>query len=201
MIKDFHISELEEIQEIEEVYNIMNIRIKYCKNLMETDQPLGPGDICYIVKESTNKKFFGMGAKKVTKIGSYHYVYGIDTSNISFISAYISKFIQKQNQTNMKITQSIFCVFDIFLEKDLRILIKIPGGVRKIFLIDDKDALEANEDNLRTVFLSSLIRSWSENSPDTNSLYLEEITDSSSFDYMCESILFLLKSINLCNYL
>ena len=83
MIQDFQISELEEIQEIDEVYKIMNIRIEYCKDLKDTNEPLGPADICYIVKENTNKGFFGIGTKKITKIGSYHYVYGIETSNIS----------------------------------------------------------------------------------------------------------------------
>ena len=192
MIKDFNISDLEEIQEFEDLYNIMNIRLNYCKNIFDINEPYGPADLCYIVKESKNKKFFGITSKKINKTGSYHYIYGIDTSNISFISAYISKFIQK-NQTNIKIIQSIFCVYDIFSERDLRILIKIPGGVRKIFLINDKDAFEVKEDDLRTIFLSSLMRSWTNNKPNNNSLYLDEIPDISSFNYMLESIYFLIK--------
>ena len=143
MIQDFQINDIEEHIEAEEIYNIMNKRIYYCKGLKEIEEPLGPPDICYLVKETQNKGFLGFGTKKNVKIGCYHYVYGIDTSNIAYISAYISKYIQKLNLTNCKISQSIFCVFDYFLEKDLRILIKLPGGVRKVFFIDDQQAIEA----------------------------------------------------------
>ncbi len=195
MLQDFQINEIEENQEIEEIYSIMNKRIYYCKCLKETEDPLGPPDICYLVKESQNKGFLGFGTKKNVKIGCYHYVYGIDTSNIAYISAYISKYIQKLNLNNFKIIQSIFCVFDYFLEKDLRILIKLPGGVRKVFFIDDQQAIEASNEDLRTCFLSSILRAWNANETNNNSLYLEEINNSATFNYLCESITFLLKGL------
>lgn len=193
MLQDFQINEIEEHQEIEEIYRIMNKRIYYCKGLKDNEEPLGPPDICYTVKESTNKGFLGFGNKKSVKIGCYHYVYGIDTSNIAYISAYISKFIQKLNLTNCKISQSIFCVFDYFLEKDLRILIKLPGGVRKVFFIDDQQAIEATNEDLRTSFLSSMLRAWNASETNPNSLYLEEINNTATFNYLCESINILLK--------
>lgn len=193
MLQDFHINDIEEHQEVDEIYSIMNKRIYYCKGLKENEEPLGPPDICYLVKESTNKGFLGFGSKKSVKIGCYHYVYGIDTSNIAYISAYISKYIQKLNLTNCKISQSIFCVFDYFLEKDLRILIKLPGGVRKVFFIDDQQAIEATNEDLRTSFLSSMLRAWNSSEVNPNSLYLEEIYNTSTFNYLCESINMLLK--------
>ncbi len=188
MIQEFYPSEIEEIIEGEELYKIMNKRISYSKNLLNSDEPFGPPDICYLVKETQSKGFLGIGSKKVTKYGSYHFVYGLDTSNIAYISAYVSKFMQKINLTNLKVSQSIFCVFDYFLEKDLRILIKFPGGVRKIFYIDDQQALECNTDNLKTIFLSSLIRMWNISNVNNNTIYLEEISNLNAFNYMVDCI-------------
>lgn len=195
MLQDFQTNDVEEHQETEEIYSIMNKRIYYCKGLKENPEPLGPPDICYLVKETQNKSFLGFGTKKNVKIGCYHYIYGIDTSNIAYISAYISKYIQKLNLTNCKISQSIFCVFDYFLEKDLRILIKLPGGVRKVFFIDDQQAIEAANEDLRTAFLSSVLRSWNAHETNSFSLYLEEINNSSTYNYLVESISLLLKGI------
>lgn len=173
----------------------MNKRMLYCKNLETSDEPIGPLDICYLVRESQSKNFLGIKSKKVSKSGAYHYVSGLDTSNVAYISAYISKYIQKiPSQTNIKVTQSIFCAFDYFLEKDLRILIKFPGGIRKIFYIDDTQAIEANSEDLRTVFLSSILRSWNykQYPIPTNCLFLEEINNIEAFDYLFESIKFIL---------
>jgi hypothetical protein len=195
MLQEFFINEIEETIENDELYGIMNKRITYCKNSASSEEKFGPGDICYLVKEIQTKSFLGLAGKKVSKIGSYHYVYGLDTSNIAYISAYISKFIQKLNLTNTKVTQSIFCVFDYFTDKDLRILIKFPGGVRKIFYIDDQEAIEANVDELRTVFLSSILRSWNLKKINNNDLCLEELNNIDSFNYMNESINLLVKGM------
>lgn len=180
---------VDEIQENEDIYSIMNNRIQYCK-LLTKKELYGPSDICYLVKEIKPKNFLGIGSKKVLKYGSYHYVYGIDSSNVAFISAYLSKFIQKlQSQTkDLKITQSIFCSFDYFLQKDLRILIKFPGGIRKIFYIDDQSAVEVNIDELKTVLLSSFIRSVNLLEINSNSVYLEDISTTETFDYLNEAI-------------
>jgi len=195
MLQEFFINEIEEIIENDDLYGIMNKRIFYCKNIDSSDEVFGPGDICYLVKETQSKGFLGMGGRKISKVGNYHYVYGLDTSNIAYISAYISKFIQKLNITGCKITQSIFCVFDYFLEKDLRILIKFPGGVRKVFYIDDQQAIEANTDDLRTVFLSTLIRSWKVKNVNANSIYLEEVNNLDCFNYLIECIHYMVKGI------
>lgn len=201
MLQEFYINDIEEITENDDLYGIMNKRIFYCKNVSSTDEPYGPPDICYLVKETQSKGFLGLGSKKVTKFGSYHYVYGLDTSNIAYISAYISKFIQKLNTNTFKITQSIFCIFDYFLEKDLRILIKFPGGVRKVFYIDDQQAIEANTDDLRTVYLSSLIRCWTLNDIKSNSLHIEEVNNLESFNYMVDCIHYLVKDTTEYKYI
>jgi hypothetical protein len=195
MLQEFYINDIEEINETDEIYNVMNKRILYCKNTNTAEEPYGPPDICYIVKESQSKNFLGFGSKKVNKLGSYHYVYGLDTSNLAYISAYISKYIQKQNTKDYKVTQAIFCIFDYFLEKDLRILIKFPGGIKKVFYIDDQQAIEANPDELKTVYLSTIIRAWNIKWVNTNSIYLDEIGSVDTFNYVKDCIKALIKSI------
>jgi hypothetical protein len=195
MLQEFFINEIEETLENDELYVVMNKRIANCKNNMSIEDKFGQGDICYLVKEVQTKSFLGIAGKKISKIGSYHYVYGLDTSNVAYISAYISKFIQKLNLTNTKVIQSIFCVYDYFTEKDLRILIKFPGGVRKIFYLDEQEAIEANSENLRTVFLSSVLRSWNIKKINNNDLYLEELNNIDSFNYFNDSVHLLVKGL------
>ena len=193
MNQDYYLNQIEEQIENDELYTIMNKRLLYCKNMETSEEIYGPPDICYLVKESQNKGFLGFGTKKVSRQGCYHHILGLDTSNIAFISAYISKYISKnssnpRDKESVKIIQSIFCVFDYFLEKDLRILIKFPGGIKKVFFIDDQQAIEANTEDLRTVYLSSLMRVWNLKNTNNNSIYLEEINSNDSFNFVMESI-------------
>lgn len=199
MLQDFYVNETKETVETDDLYSIMNKRITVCKNFQIGEYNSGPPDICYIVRETQMKGFLGIGGKKLPKVGAYHYVYGLNTSNVAFISAYLSKYIQTTNllMSNTKITQSIFCSFDFFYEKDLRILIKFPGGIRKIFYIDATQAIEANPDELRTVFLSSILRSWNFNEfpVPSNCLFLEELNNAKAFEYLVESITFLVNGM------
>ena len=203
MLQEFFVKNLKEtVENNDEIYQIMNHRMTYfAKNtnfqnhLNKTKfmDILNIPDLCYLVKETQTKKILNILSKnkKITKTGLYHYVYGLNTSNVALISAYISKYIQKKhNQTNYRIVQSVFCIFDYFFEKDLRILIKFPGGVKKIFYIDDSEATEVQAEGLRTAFLSSVLRMWcfNQNNVPNNALFLEEINNIQTFDYLCECI-------------
>ena len=203
MLQDFYINDIiETIENDEDLYSIMNKRILFCKNLKINKYNGGPPDICYMVRENQTKGFFK--TKHGNKYGAYHYIYGLDTSNIACISTYITTYLQKKekliknlnslNQINHKTIQSIFCAFDFFYEKDLRLLIKFPGGIKKIFYIDDSQAIEANPDELRTVFLSSMLRSWCFNEfpVQNNCLFLEEINNTKIFDYLVDAISYII---------
>ena len=76
-------------------------------------------------------------------------------------------------------------------------MIKFPGGIRKIFYIDDNQAIEADLEDLKTVFLSSVMRSWSFNTYPipNNSIFLEEINSVNTFNYLFESIKSLIAEI------
>ena len=197
MLQEFQVKNLSEtLENSDEIYQIMNHRMTFFSkqpNLKNYLEILKIPDLCYLVKETQTKNILNIlsKAKKPVITGLYHYVYGLNTSNVALISAYITKYIQKKhNQINYRITQSVFCVFDFFFEKDLRILIKFPGGVKKIFYIDDAEATEVQGDGLKTAFLSSILRIWSfnQNNVPKNAIFMEEINNVETFNYLCECI-------------
>ena len=200
MLQEFQVKNISETQETgDELYQIMNHRMTYFSKQSSSDNSknyldiLNIPDLCYLVKEFQPKKILNIlsKTKKTTITGLYHYIYGLNTSNVALISAYITKYIQKKHsQINYHIIQSIFCIFDFFFEKDLRILIKFPGGVKKIFYIDDTEATEVQGDGLKTAFLSSILRVWcyNNNTVPNNTIFLEEINNVETFDYLSECI-------------
>ena len=197
MLQEFQVKNITETQEnADEIFQIMNHRLTYFSKQSNTKnffEILNIPDLCYLVKETQSKNFINIlsKSKKPILVGLYHYIYGLNASNVALISAYITKYIQKKhNQNNYRITQSIFCVFDFFFEKDLRILIKFPGGVKKIFYIDDTEATEVQGDGLKTAFLSSILRMWcfNQNNVPKNALFMEEVNNIETFDYLCECI-------------
>ena len=68
MLQEFYVKDVNETIETDDLYNIMNKRMYYCKNLETSDEPLGPPDICYLVKESQAKGFLGIKTKKITRV-------------------------------------------------------------------------------------------------------------------------------------
>jgi len=192
MISEFYINDVEEITESSEnLYQIMRNRLVYCNtDITHHEDHVGPPDLCYLSKECKNKSFFGLKSQNVLKQGYYHYVYGLDTSSVAYISAYISKYLAKVNSTTnqFKTVRAIFCIFDYFIEKDLRMLVKLPGGVRSIYYIDGKTPVESETENLQTIFISSLIRSLDASEVNKNSIFLEEIISISSFTFMSQCL-------------
>ena len=197
MLQEFQVNNIvETIENNDEIYQIMNHRMTYFSKQSNSNkyfEILKIPDLCYLVKEAQTKNILNILSKSKKPIitGLYHYIYGLNTSNVGLISAYITKYIHKKhNKINYRITQSIFCIFDFFFEKDLRILIKFPGGVKKIFYIDDTEATEVQGDGLKTAFLSSILRIWSfkQNYIPQNALFLEEINNEETFNYLCECV-------------
>ena len=197
MLQEFQVNNIvETIENNDEIYQIMNHRMTYFSKQSNSNkyfEILKIPDLCYLVKEAQTKNILNILSKSKKPIitGLYHYIYGLNTSNVGLISAYITKYIHKKhNKINYRITQSIFCIFDFFFEKDLRILIKFPGGVKKIFYIDDTEATEVQGDSLKTAFLSSILRIWSfkQNYIPQNALFLEEINNEETFNYLCECV-------------
>ena len=157
---------------------------------------------------SSNKKF-----------GSYLYIYGMDTSNLFSVENYINTYIEQQkkfyelydlnnsnnalNETikNSVVTKAVFCSYDFFIEKDFRIIFNFPDGFDKFYFFDGKiNDYNIAEDELRTIFLSSILRSWNfnlindnkNNYSKKNFVFLEEIKNNDNFNALIDSIIYIL---------
>ena len=218
---------IESIEEDEApLYNKLNKRITEHRKLKITKYSAGPPDIIYFVREPLkHHSYFGFKSKSSQKykqqvlsknFGTYHYIYGIDTSNMTSVANYIKDYIDKQKQyfkkcnnnsffiendnvkfsriKNSTIIQAIFCSYDIFIEKDFRIIFKFPGGFDKFYFYNGyQNDYDVTEDELRTIFLSSVLRSWNYNGLNSNNaIFLEEIKSNNNFNSLIDSIIYIL---------
>ena len=160
------------------------------------------------ISTSSNKQF-----------GSYLYIYGMDTSNLFAVENYINTYIEQQkkfyelydfdnsyNKLNEKIknsliTKAVFCSYDFFIEKDFRIIFNYPNGFDKFYFFDGKiNDYNITEDELRSIFLSSVLRSWNFNLINDNKnkyfkknfIFLEEIKSNDNFNALIDSIIYIL---------
>ena len=75
------------------------------------------------------------------QLGSYHYVSGVDASSSASLAAYLNSltytveedkswfFSSTSSKGNWKIKGGAFCSFNAFSRVDVRVEVKIPGGV------------------------------------------------------------------------
>jgi len=92
---------------------------------------LGPPDLCHVIKTT--------GRSGQRDIGSYHYVSGIDASSSASLAAYINSltysieetpgWFSAKGKSEWKIRSGCFCTFNAFSRVDVRVEVKIPGGV------------------------------------------------------------------------
>ncbi|KAJ2474843.1 bud site selection protein, partial [Coemansia sp. RSA 2052] len=91
---------------------------------------IGPPDLCHIVKIHNP-------SRSEPDIGSYHHVLGVDTSTSASLAAYINSLQYSLSETlgwfgssnNWKIASGTYCTYNAFSNVDLRVQVKIPGGV------------------------------------------------------------------------
>ncbi|KAJ3389829.1 hypothetical protein HDU92_000851 [Lobulomyces angularis] len=95
---------------------------------LATFRELGPPDLCHIVK--VNPK------ATVKEIGTYHYVLGADASSSATLAAYLNSLTYTIEQSQAwsgkalwKIKSGTYCSFDAFSRVDVRVEVRIPGGV------------------------------------------------------------------------
>ena len=82
-----------------------------------------------------------------TQLGSYHYVSGVDASSSASLAAYLNSltytveeapswfFSSGAGKGGYKIRGGAFCSFNAFSRVDVRVEVKIPGGV-EAYVID-----------------------------------------------------------------
>ncbi|GAA6059494.1 hypothetical protein JCM10212_002237 [Sporobolomyces blumeae] len=124
---------------------------------------LGPPDLCHVIKTT------GKAGQK--DIGSYHYVSGVDASSSASLAAYLNSltytveeapswfFGSSGAKSAWKIRGGAFCSFNAFSRVDVRVEVKIPGGV-EAYVVDVRgERHEATPQMWQEVYLSAILRS------------------------------------------
>ncbi|KAG1741570.1 Chs5p-Arf1p-binding proteins-domain-containing protein [Suillus paluster] len=125
---------------------------------LATFRELGPPDLCHIVKST--------GRTGQRDIGSYHYVSGVDASSSASLAAYINSLTYSiednsawfSKSTVWKVKSGCYCCFNAFSRVDIRVDVKIPGGVNAYVVDLRGERHEATPEIWQETFLSALLR-------------------------------------------
>ncbi|KAJ1960893.1 bud site selection protein [Dipsacomyces acuminosporus] len=129
---------------------------------------LGPPDLCHIIKAHSSNR-------NEPDIGSYHHILGVDTSSSASLAAYINSLQYSLNETpgwfgssnSWKITSGTYCSYNAFSNVDLRVQVKIPGGVDAYIVTAQGERKEASEQMWKECHVSSLLRAILYSDPTT----------------------------------
>ncbi|KAA1138224.1 hypothetical protein PGTUg99_021515 [Puccinia graminis f. sp. tritici] len=141
-----HLKDVPEFFEVELGESLIS-RTEFLTSFRE----LGPPDLCHLIK-TTSKP----GSKPPTTtngverdLGSYHYVSGADASSSASLAAYLNSLTYSIEESGSwlggwgggggkgawRIRSGCYCCFNAFSRVDVRVEVKIPGGV-DAYLID-----------------------------------------------------------------
>ncbi|KAI8909184.1 Chs5p-Arf1p-binding proteins-domain-containing protein [Gorgonomyces haynaldii] len=141
--------------------NDINEAIAARTEALSTFRELGPPDLCHVVKSNPKAS--------PNQVGSYHYVLGPDTSSSATIAAYLNSLTymlgsQTIKNNPWKITGGTFCCYNAFSRVDMRVSVKIPGGV-EAYCIDIRGERQpiSNNDLWREAYVSSVLRALLDN--------------------------------------
>ncbi|KAJ1976217.1 bud site selection protein [Dimargaris xerosporica] len=132
---------------------------------METMVPaafreLGPPDLCHVTKINHTVK---AGAREV---GSYHHVLGVDASSSASLAAYINSLTYSldgqpgwfSKSTAWRINSGIFCCYNAFSHVDVRVEVKIPGGVDGYIVTARGERIEPTAQMWQECHVSAMLR-------------------------------------------
>ncbi|TFY70755.1 hypothetical protein EVG20_g2256 [Dentipellis fragilis] len=125
---------------------------------LSTFRELGPPDLVHAVKST--------GRSGQRDLGSYHYVSGIDASSSASLAAYINSLTYAieepqawfSNKPTWKVKNGCFCSFNAFSRVDVRVDVKIPGGVIAYVIDLRGERHEATPEIWQETYLSAILR-------------------------------------------
>jgi tetratricopeptide (TPR) repeat protein len=125
---------------------------------LSTFRELGPPDLCHVQKST--------GRSGTADLGSYHYVSGVDASSSASLAAYINSLTYAiednatwfSKSTAWKVKNGCYCCFNAFSRMDVRVDVKIPGGVNAYVIDLRGERQEATPEMWQETFVSALLR-------------------------------------------
>ncbi|GAA5796497.1 hypothetical protein HPULCUR_001869 [Helicostylum pulchrum] len=108
---------------------------------------LGPPDLCHIIKVNAKPG--------VKEIGSYHYISGVDASSSASLAVYLNSLTYSMDDSQSWFTKSnAWRIRSV----DVRVEVKIPGGVESYYVDVRGERHEATADIWQETYLSAVLR-------------------------------------------
>ncbi|EKM76460.1 hypothetical protein AGABI1DRAFT_78549 [Agaricus bisporus var. burnettii JB137-S8] len=125
---------------------------------LATFRELGPPDLCHVVKST--------GKSGQRELGSYHFVSGVDASSSASLAAYINSLTYSiedniawfSKPAAWKVRNGCYCCFNAFSRVDVRVDVKIPGGVLPYVIDLRGERHEATPEIWQETYISALLR-------------------------------------------
>ncbi|KAJ8508754.1 hypothetical protein ONZ45_g8998 [Pleurotus djamor] len=125
---------------------------------LSTFRELGPPDLCHVVKST--------GRSGQRDLGSYHYVSGVDASSSASLAAYINSLTYSIEDSSAwfsktaawKVRNGCYCCFNAFSRVDIRVDVKIPGGVNAYVIDLRGERHEATPEIWQETYVSAILR-------------------------------------------
>ncbi|KAG5645489.1 hypothetical protein DXG03_005897 [Asterophora parasitica] len=125
---------------------------------LSTFRELGPPDLCHVVKNT--------GRSGQRDLGSYHYISGVDASSSASLAAYINSLTYAIEDNSAwfsknaawKVRNGCYCCFNAFSRVDVRVDVKIPGGVNAYVIDLRGERHEATPEIWQETYVSAILR-------------------------------------------
>lgn len=125
---------------------------------LATFRELGPPDLCHVVKST--------GRTGQRDLGSFHYISGVDASSSASLAAYINSLTYSLEDSSAwfskgptwKVRNGCYCCFNAFSRVDVRVDVKIPGGVNAYVVDLRGERHEATPEIWQETYMSALLR-------------------------------------------
>lgn len=95
------------------------------------------------------------------QIGVYHHVTGIDASSSASLAAYVNTLTFNPTDKTHKVVSALYCCYNAFSHLDMRVEVKIPGGVESYCVDERGDRRVATDGLWLETFLCAVLRAYS----------------------------------------
>ncbi|GJJ75500.1 Chs5-Arf1p-binding protein BUD7/BCH1 [Entomortierella parvispora] len=124
-----------------------------------TFKELGAPDLCHIIKVNVKPA--------IKETSSYHYVSGIDASSSASLAAYLNSLTYAIDESHAwfskgaawRIRSGVYCCYNAFSRVDVRVEVKIPGGVESYAVNVRGERQEATAEIWQETYLTAMLRS------------------------------------------
>ncbi|KAF9130514.1 hypothetical protein BG015_003990, partial [Linnemannia schmuckeri] len=124
-----------------------------------TFKELGAPDLCHIIKVNVKPA--------IKETSSYHYVSGIDASSSASLAAYLNSLTYAIDESHAwfskgaqwRIRSGVYCCYNAFSRVDVRVEVKIPGGVESYAINVRGERQEATAAIWQETYMSAMLRS------------------------------------------